>query len=124
MRESQKISQYNSDKNELNDKLALLRQQLLFLKSEKYEAEKWAIKANKAFVDAYKDLRVEKRAADQGPEYISILEEQVTDTRKSRDEVKQNIIDIEKSIDVIEEYIKKQEKLLGNLQLLRLRFLL
>ena len=60
--------------------------------------------SNKACVNAYKDLRV-KRAIDQEPEYISILEVQDTDTQKSRDGTKQNIIDIEKSIDVVEEDI-------------------
>ena len=50
--QNQMLSNHNSKRNEMIDKLSMLHQQLLFLKSEKYEAEKWTMKSEKAFVDA------------------------------------------------------------------------
>ena len=88
----------------------MLHQQLLFSKSEKYEAEKWALKAEKAFVDAYKDLRMEKRVDPPEPEYILILEDQVAAARKSRDVAKQGILDAQASMESISSRIVVEEK--------------
>ena len=110
MHHSQMMTNYNSKKNELNDKLSMLHQQLLFSKSEKYEAEKWALKAEKAFVDAYKDLRIEKRVDPPEPEYILILEDQVAAARKSRDVAKQGILDAQASMESISSRIVVEEK--------------
>ena len=109
IKDSRKLSLYQHEKNELNDKLGLLQQRLLFLTSEKYEAEKWVIKVDKAFVEAYKELRSEKRGLDPEPEYIDILEDQVNSARKSRDNARVNISDVQMNIDNITKDIERTE---------------
>ena len=64
---------------------------------------------DKAFVEAYKELRSEKRGIDPEPEYIDILEDQVNSARKSRDDARANISDVQMNIDNITKGIERTE---------------